>query len=195
MTSFPIQGHWENSRPGNELRSQKHHILAFLKLLPWDIDSYCLAWCLPAFSVRWIQWSQLALVPKPVPEQLHIWAAPEAVLTQTPPYQGKEFMIIPANPPGSAGCRLPWQLGLCQVLQKHWSAYRKCLQVVGQPQRKLEGCECAVKIPPLRPSTLLNWQGMLGAQEHPYLICHQGQHMLWSAGVSTEVELKWEAAH
>lgn len=151
MTGFTIQGHWENSRPGNELRSQKHDLLAFLKLLPWDIDSYCLAWCLPAFSVRWIQRPQLALVPNPLPEQLHIWAAPEAALTQTPPYQGKEFRIILANPAGSAGCRLPWQLGLRQALHQHWSAFRKRLRGLGQPQTKSEGCEGTVKIPPLRP--------------------------------------------
>jgi len=114
---------------------------------------------------------------------------------RTPPYGQRAFTIILANPTGSTGCNLPWQLGLCQLLQRHWSAYQRYLHVVGQPQRKLEGCECAVKIPSLRPPTLFSWHGMLGEQEHPYLLCHQRQHMLWCAGVSTEVELKWNAAH
>lgn len=86
-------------------------------------------------------------------------------------------MIILANPTGSAGCTLPWQLSPCQLLQKQSSAYQKCLPVVGQSKRKLKGRECAVKILPLRPSTLLNWQAMPGAKKHPYFICHRGQHM------------------
>lgn len=65
-------------------RPQKHDILAFLRLPPRYSVSYRLACCLLATSVRCIQRPQPALVSKPVPEELHIWAVSEAVLAENP---------------------------------------------------------------------------------------------------------------